>query len=182
MTEALPEILKTYVTDAVVGTFAAGERTVAPFTPDGRLDTSDRLTAVMRLGFSDGSGSFVLSASRPLLAATHPLTPSSASETEMTDWLGEATNLIVGRFRQRLLTHGLAVQSGPPSVVDNADDLLEHYQQRGPMHMVHFRTKDGAAMMCLVSIPREDLPILAVLSMKPTVDMPKPGDAVNLKK
>jgi CheY-specific phosphatase CheX len=57
-------------------------------------------------------GSLVLSMSADLVRASHPT--RSVDPSELADWIAELANLVLGRVKARLLTHGLALDLCTP--------------------------------------------------------------------
>ena len=50
----------------------------------------------------------------------------------MRDWLGELTNLLVGRIKNHFLNHDVTIALNPPSVAVVPPTILEQYAERNP--------------------------------------------------
>jgi CheY-specific phosphatase CheX len=64
-------------------------------------------------------GALAITTRRELVMRAWPkeLGAKPPSETAVADWCGELSNQLMGRLKNRLLEHGLALEQGTPSVV-----------------------------------------------------------------
>lgn len=86
---------------------------------DGAHDVADEEMAGSVLGFTGERirGSVTLTTTLSLLLKSHPLTKlgQELTEVELTDWLGELANQIVGRLKSDLCAQGAAISLSTPT-------------------------------------------------------------------
>jgi chemotaxis protein CheX len=87
---------------------------VGPFGPEEK---------VAIVGFAEEAirGSLVLSADNELLDKSCPAPPPPRSADDLGDWAAELTNQLLGRIKRALLSYGVALQVGTPTVIFGRD-------------------------------------------------------------
>lgn len=86
----------------------------------------DGILAIIGFGGADMRGSLVLSANCGMLRSSFPVKqrvdadPGPCPE-HLQDWAGELANQLLGRFKSRLLAHGITLQLGTPTTVSGLE-------------------------------------------------------------
>lgn len=96
------------------------------------------------LGFSSEegvSGTLTLAMAREALAQSYPI-----DETDYVDWLGELANQLLGRFKNGLLKHGVAIQLSVPVVI-GGKGLSMNVRKASLWRDTLFETKHGQVFM-----------------------------------
>lgn len=101
------------------------------------------------LGFSAWQirGSLTIRAAVSLFEDTHPTARGNTpiAQEAVVDWAGEFTNQLLGRFKNKMLAHGLDFQVGIPVTIygDNlvevsvaSDGIVSHQQLRAGNHLL----------------------------------------------
>jgi CheY-specific phosphatase CheX len=77
------------------------------------------------MGFASPTlrGSVTLTSHREMLRACRPveLRSTAATAVELADWLGELTNQLLGRCKNRLIGQGIVIELGIPAVLVGVD-------------------------------------------------------------
>jgi chemotaxis protein CheX len=109
--------ISSVVVQACRGMFAAnGEAFVELIEPDPPPDREDLLAAFVGLSDAIVSGTLVMVASPMFFVLTYPA-PDKPRADDVADWAGEVANQLMGRIKNRLGTHGLAIPTSIPCVV-----------------------------------------------------------------
>lgn len=160
-TVKLQHLLARYVMEScqeLLGEYAVS---VEPTLLDERGCCADCVVAGA-IGFGgDGiKGSLVLASTFPVVRATVPAQVSPAREPDqavLADWIGELSNQLLGRVKNRLLLHGVAlVMSTPVSLIG---ERIAHSGQSAERHQqAAFAAPQGIVRTCLeVALEREVL-------------------------
>lgn len=77
-------------------------------------------------------GSLTMTAERNFVSESRPaeLRITDANETEISDWMGELGNQLLGRLKNRLISHGVVIDLGTPAVLCGVD-IRRHTGRRG---------------------------------------------------
>jgi CheY-specific phosphatase CheX len=79
--------------------------------------------AIVELGGGKLRGSLVLCIPTSLLIKSHPM--GGTEQADLVDWLGELSNLLLGRVKNRLLAHGITVELSSPVTISTSDARFE---------------------------------------------------------
>lgn len=79
-------------------------------------------------------GTFILCIDQTLLEKSHPMVKAGRelSDAMAQDWLGELTNLAVGKLKLFLAGHGIQARITPPSIEGSPEKVLTDYSQMKP--------------------------------------------------
>ncbi len=77
-------------------------------------------------------GSLVLSVPNAVLAQSHPT--GGKDENELTDWLAELTNLILGRIKRELLAYGITTELSTPVLISATAFRFERFRGAPAVH------------------------------------------------
>jgi len=103
------------------------------------------------------SGALVLAATPEALACSNPTTASSR------DWMGELSNQLFGRIRNRLLRRGLELIGTPPTVVRGQH--LEALTSSRECRPIVLRSPSGGKVCVWMNcVPKDGLPISLSIS------------------
>ena len=133
MESGISDTLNEYVKNAVL---SALELSSAKLIAEGKqqqwLDEWSEEVFTCILGFSSEkmNGSLLLCCEKDFLEATSP--GGGKSEVELSDWIGELGNLVVGRVKSSMLFHKVSLNMNPPSVSMAPASILESYAERNP--------------------------------------------------
>jgi len=111
------------------------------------------LVSVIDYSSPELNGSVLLALPESILLRTAP-----TSDLSHTDWAAELANQLLGRIKNQLLAHGVAIQLGLPAVVDHCrlasvpeDGDTRHYQletEAGPiLARVHVVLSPGFSLL-----------------------------------
>ena len=176
------EKIRKYVVDAVIASLQGeGPDYVEDFESQERSTLFDDLALTSILSFDHPliRGTIILCCDSDTAAATCPggAKPGDASsQARLEDWVGELTNLIVGRFKNFMLAHQVRIQLRPPSVSMAPFSTLATYSERMPTQVFWFKVKDLAFCVQLSAEVSDDLDLYTILDRNETV--PRPGDVV----
>jgi CheY-specific phosphatase CheX len=113
---------------------------------------SDDIAASIGFAGAELRGALVLISSRRLV---HQALPREVADREadeqLADWMGELTNQLLGRVKNRLLRYGVALAMGTPTVVfGNA--LSQKDRHKGLRRRFGFRHADQSLSVCFDAI------------------------------
>ncbi len=96
------------------------------------------MVAIVALMSENFRGSMMLCIDQSLLERTHPMAKAGRELNDrlIADWLGELTNLAVGRLKLHLGCHGVNARITPPSIEKNTDKVLRDFEQLKPTQRV----------------------------------------------
>ena len=123
------------------------------FSELGPVKSSDTIDVISSIGFSGEKikGNLSLGFDEGFLRATHPMgSEGEVTERDCDDWGGEIANQIIGRTKNRLLSHGVKVDLAIPTVIrgsqletlkDPRTDYFEEWYEKTARIYVHFLAK-----------------------------------------
>lgn len=87
------------------------------------------LVSIMSFQSENMQGTAVMGCDSAFLERTHPsFDPKDpAREALLQDWLGEMSNLVLGRMKNKLLPYGVMLKLNPPSVTEATEEIFETY-------------------------------------------------------
>jgi hypothetical protein len=90
------------------------------------------LVSIMSFQSDNMQGTAVMGCDAAFLERSHPsFDPQDpARESLLQDWLGELSNLIIGRLKNKLLPYGVTLKLNPPSVIEASEEIFESYATR----------------------------------------------------
>lgn len=90
------------------------------------------LVSIMSFQSDNMQGTAVMGCDAAFLERSHPsFDPKDpAREALLQDWLGEMSNLIIGRLKNKLLPFGVTLKLNPPSVIEASEEIFESYATR----------------------------------------------------
>jgi len=90
------------------------------------------LVSIMSFYCEKMQGTAVIGCDAAFLERTYPgLDPKDPNkESLLQDWLGELSNLVLGRMKNKLLPFGLALKLNPPSVTEASEEIFSVYSNR----------------------------------------------------
>jgi hypothetical protein len=90
------------------------------------------LVSIMSFQSDNMQGTAVLGCDTAFLERSHPsFDPADpARSTLLQDWLGELSNLIIGRLKNKLLPYGITLKLNPPSVIEASEEIFDSYSTR----------------------------------------------------
>jgi len=98
-----------------------------------------QITAVLGIAGSGVAGSATLGTSTSCLATLAARANSDLPE----DWLGELTNQLVGRFKRRIVPHGVEFSLGTPTLISGEQlRVLASFAHKPPL-TVHLQSEIG---------------------------------------
>jgi CheY-specific phosphatase CheX len=98
------------------------------------------------------SGALVLAATPEPLASSNPTSASSR------DWIGELSNQLFGRIRNRLLRRGLELVGAPPTIVRGKH--IEALTSNKECRPIVLRGPDGGKVCIWIDcVPKDGLPV-----------------------
>ena len=126
------------------------------------------------IGFTSRTlrGNLTLTARQAFLAETRPkeLRHGEASEFELCDWMGELGNQVLGRFKNRLLATGNAINLGTPAVLSGFQ--IQRRTDRMPLSAERLaKTEVGSLAMHVTAEATRDFAITE--SDEPSAVMPE---------
>ena len=123
-----------------------------------QVPSNDEFVLAAAIGFAGPSlnGTLAVAFRRPLLDRLSPLT-GMPQELAHGDWIGELSNQLLGRLKNKLVPYGLDIRLGTPAVVEGRELRLYasgkgHIEQR-------FRIAQSVVCVWLDMIVGEDLSI-----------------------
>lgn len=92
------------------------------------------------IGFASPSlrGSLTMTADRAFVVESRPaeLRNGEPSEIEVSDWMGELGNQLLGRLKNRLIAYGVVIDLGTPAVLYGVE--IQRHMGRRPVACQHF--------------------------------------------
>ncbi len=90
------------------------------------------LVSIMSFQSDNMQGTAVMGCDAAFLERSHPsFDPNDpARDSLLQDWLGEMSNLIIGRLKNKLLPYGVTLKLNPPSVTEASEEIFESYATR----------------------------------------------------
>ena len=177
------EKIRNYLIESVVGSLG-GHRVACLEGADHEelLKSFEDIIFTSMLSFEHTliKGSVMLCCDADMLTATcpgfHAEREKATAQARFEDWLGELTNLIVGRLKNFLLSHQVRIQMRPPSVSMSPASILASYAERMPSQAFWFSVDDTRFCLQLSAEVSDDLDFYTILDKRETV--PRPGDVV----
>ncbi|SME94501.1 chemotaxis protein CheX [Pseudobacteriovorax antillogorgiicola] len=77
-------------------------------------------------------------------------------EAFINDWIGELSNLIMGRIKNKLLPYGIVLKLNPPSISESTEAIFDSYSGRKPSERVWFTTDTGDTICFLMACDIDD--------------------------
>ncbi len=151
------EVLERYVREAVAEVMAEYERSLE-FCSNERqeewIEDWPQMIYTSVIGFQGlhVHGSIIICCEREFLLETIPFRdqiPIDMMNLSIQDWLGELTNLLMGRISNRLLDHGLSVKISPPSVAIASPSIMNSYAERVPAYQPFWFALDDDQRICV---------------------------------
>lgn len=93
-------------------------------------------------------GSLTLTAEQQFVSACRPpeVRDNAADAADISDWMGELGNQLLGRFKNRLISHGVIVELGTPAVLYGFQ--IQRHSGRLPLACQRqVRSNDGTLMI-----------------------------------
>lgn len=90
------------------------------------------LVSIMSFQSDNMQGTAVMGCDVAFLERSHPsFDPEDPARLSLLqDWLGEMSNLIIGRLKNKLLPLGVTLKLNPPSVLEASEEIFESYATR----------------------------------------------------
>ncbi|WP_141731768.1 chemotaxis protein CheX [Oligoflexus tunisiensis] len=90
------------------------------------------LVSIMSFQSNNMQGTAVLGCDAAFLERTYPnFDPSDPDRASLLhDWLGELSNLLIGRLKNKLLPYGVTLKLNPPSVIEASEGIFASYATR----------------------------------------------------
>lgn len=151
------EVLERYVREAVAEVMLEYERSLE-FCSNARqedwIEDWPQMIYTSVIGFQglQVHGSIIICCEREFLLETIPFRdqiPIDMMNLSIQDWLGELTNLLMGRISNRLLDHGLTVKISPPSVAIASPSIMNSYAERVPAYQPFWFALDDDQRICV---------------------------------
>jgi CheY-specific phosphatase CheX len=102
--------------------------------------------SVMGFGGETLRGSVSFEVPWRVLQASHPT--NSAVTVDLVDWVGELSNLVVGKLKTKLRTHGVIIQPGLPTTFTTGATQAKQTGATGaPQLQYRLRAPDGAILV-----------------------------------
>lgn len=107
------------------------------------------------LGFSSDNmrGTLVLGCDEEFLKHSCPGLNGDEEDIKayINDWIGELSNLIMGRVKNQLLPYGIAIRLNPPSISESSDSIFTSYSNSKPSETLWFGNDGGEAICTLIA-------------------------------
>ena len=139
-------------------------------TKNARSVGSNERIAVIGFGGESLRGSLVLDVPPSILTRTHP--SQSETDGDLEDWIGELSNLVLGRFKSKLLPFDVVIQLSTPIVVRGKGTSIELSTGHS---VVHTFSAEGATFDVLLAADAEGE---LVLDGEPTREIESVEDMV----
>ena len=101
------------------------------------------------IGFASPNlrGSLTMTADRAFVIQSRPaeLRDSKPSEIEVSDWMGELGNQLLGRLKNRLIAYGVVIDLGTPAVLYGVE--IQRHMGRRPVACQRFVLSDGGKLV-----------------------------------
>lgn len=90
------------------------------------------LVSIMSFQCDNMQGTAVMGCDTAFLEKTYPnFDPKDpAKDTLLQDWLGELSNLVIGRLKNKMLPFGVTLKLNPPSVTEASEEIFDTYSTR----------------------------------------------------
>lgn len=159
MNDAITELLDNNLEVALVALFEHLEVPVAFEAPPERA----KCDLACSIGFASPSlrGSITMTADRAFVIQSRPpeLRGIKPSEIEVSDWMGELGNQLLGRLKNRLIAYGVVIDLGTPAVLYGVE--IQRHMGRRPVACERFVLgADGKLVVHLDADVAEDFQIL----------------------
>ncbi len=128
------KIFESFVQEAMQQSLPQMGLTRVEDTYDGELVNWPEAILVSIMSFQSEKiqGTAVMGCDVAFLERTFPgLDPNDPNkESLLQDWLGELSNLVLGRMKNKLLPYGLMLKLNPPSVTEASEEIFDTYANR----------------------------------------------------
>lgn len=145
MNEAIIELLENNLEVALVALFEHLEVAVT-FEPAPERAKCDLACSI---GFASPSlrGSITMTADRAFVVQSRPpeLRQTKPSEGEVSDWMGELGNQLLGRLKNRLIPYGVVIDLGTPAVLYGVE--IQRHMGRRPVACERFVLSSGGKLV-----------------------------------
>ncbi len=126
-----------------------------PLSEDHQSNDEPETLLVSILGFQGEkmNGSVILGCDEDFLRWSCPGGKSKdpPSEALIHDWIGELTNLIMGRLKNKLYSYGIGLTLNPPSISEATNSIFETYSSRMPSEILWYTTDKGDRICFLIA-------------------------------
>jgi hypothetical protein len=142
--------LRALLADCVTSLFAAyGLEVIPANAPNPGAQSTNCHAAFIGFGGDQIRGALTMATALALLERTHPTSGGAPlAECDAVDWCSELLNQLVGRFKNRLLRAGAAIElSVPQGIV--ADRLRLAQGSRGQLVVCAYTVDDFELLLCL---------------------------------
>ncbi|NRA64577.1 MAG: chemotaxis protein CheX [Pseudobacteriovorax sp.] len=113
------------------------------------------LASIVGIRGQDIQGTVIVGCEESFLATTCPCynesDPAEIKDALIEDWIGELSNLLVGRIKNLLLSNGLSFELSPPSVGQNNVEVFSRLSSEKSHTQVIFETKDGDSIVVMIA-------------------------------
>lgn len=119
----------------------------------------DKLVCVLGFKGPSFSGSLILGCEIPFLKATCPCIPPDLPSAEISgfinDWIGELSNLVIGRFKNFLAVHKIEFTINPPSVMEGTETIFQRFSERYDSSRSWFESEEGDRVSMMLTCEQE---------------------------
>ena len=77
-------------------------------------------------------------------------------EAYINDWIGELSNLIMGRVKNQLMPYGIVLRLNPPSISKHEDSIFDSYSNTKPSEKVWLNSESGDTVCLLMACEIDD--------------------------
>lgn len=130
--------------------------------------TADDMGASIGFAGRELRGALVLISTRKLVTlALPPEVQDRTSDEQLADWMGELTNQLLGRIKNKLLAYGIELAMGTPAVMLGSD-LSRKDRHRGIRRQFAFLHGEEPLSVCFDAVASSQALVLTVPSVPPT--------------
>jgi CheY-specific phosphatase CheX len=132
-----PQPLVNIIEEAITSFASLNGLKLDPNSIGTKNEASGQTDLAGHIGFTGDllKGSITITCDRELLAATYPVAGMKPSEPELKDWLGEMSNLLLGRTKKILADYGINIFLGTPTIITGKDI---HFHGKSAKKYFHF--------------------------------------------
>ena len=146
---------------------------------------NDKLVSIVGFKSDEFSGTLILGCEIPFLESSCPCISKDTTPAEITeyinDWIGELSNLVMGRFKNFLAVYEIDFQINPPSIMPGTESIFERYSERHDSARAWFESEDGDRISILLTCEQQGFRLQQTGRANEQVQLAAGSGVLNLK-